>query len=102
MNQTKLYAAIEDGGLGLSHIAWYHHAFCLKQLSKLYMTTDHAEVWVCIEKDLTYLYPDQTLITQTSDVIPCDNPVFTFSQETWQASHKSVGLNPYFTKKTSL
>lgn len=57
INLTKPYAAIEDRGLGLSHIAWYHYAFCLKQLSELYVTTDHAPVWVCIEKDLKYPYP---------------------------------------------
>uniref|UniRef100_A0A671TGB6 Reverse transcriptase domain-containing protein n=1 Tax=Sparus aurata TaxID=8175 RepID=A0A671TGB6_SPAAU len=44
INQTKLYAAIEDGGLGLPHIAWYHYAFCLKQLSKLYMSADQDRI----------------------------------------------------------
>uniref|UniRef100_A0A3Q3W4T6 Reverse transcriptase domain-containing protein n=1 Tax=Mola mola TaxID=94237 RepID=A0A3Q3W4T6_MOLML len=42
---TKLYAAIEDGGLGLPHIAWYHYALCFKQLSKLYMTADQAPAY---------------------------------------------------------
>lgn len=93
INQTKLYAAIEDGGLGLPHIAWYHYAFCLKQLSKLYMSADQAPVWVSIEKELTYPYPTQAFITQTNDVIPYDNPILAFSQETWQASHKIMGLN---------
>uniref|UniRef100_A0A3Q3WJC5 Reverse transcriptase domain-containing protein n=1 Tax=Mola mola TaxID=94237 RepID=A0A3Q3WJC5_MOLML len=58
INRTKLYTAIEDGGLGLPHITWYHYAFCLKQLSKLYMTADQAPAWVGIEKDLTYPLPD--------------------------------------------
>uniref|UniRef100_A0A3Q3VRY6 Reverse transcriptase domain-containing protein n=1 Tax=Mola mola TaxID=94237 RepID=A0A3Q3VRY6_MOLML len=49
INRTKLYAAIEDGGLGLPHMVWYHYAFCLKQLSKLYMTADQAPVWVGID-----------------------------------------------------
>lgn len=102
INQTKLYAAIEDGGLGLPHIAWYHYAFCLKQLSKLYMSADQAPVWVSIEKELTYPYPTQAFITQTNDVIPYDNPILAFSQETWQASHKIMGLNSNFTNKTSL
>uniref|UniRef100_A0A3Q3X342 Reverse transcriptase domain-containing protein n=1 Tax=Mola mola TaxID=94237 RepID=A0A3Q3X342_MOLML len=79
INRTKLYAAIEDGGLGLRHIAWYHYAFCLKQLSKLYMTADQAPAWVVIEKELRYPYPVQAFITQTSDVIPYNTPVLTFS-----------------------
>lgn len=48
----------------------------------------------------THLTP--AFITQTSDVIPYDNPILSFSQETWQASHKIMGLNPSFTNKTSL
>ena len=102
INGTKLYAAIEDGGLGLLHTPWYHFAFCLKQLSKLYNTADQAPAWVGREKDLTYPYPVQAFITLSSDVIPYNNPVPTFSQETWQASHKIVGLNPNFTNKSSL
>ncbi len=82
INQKKLYAATEDGGLGLPHVAWYHYAFCLKQLSNLYMTSDQAPVWVAIEKELTHPYPVQAFITETSDVIPYDNPIPTFSQET--------------------
>ncbi len=102
INQKKLYAATEDGGLDLPHVAWYHYAFCLKQLSNLYMTSDQAPVWVAIEKELTHPYPVQAFITQTSDVIPYDNPILTFSQETWQATHKIMGLNPNFTNKTLL
>uniref|UniRef100_A0A3Q4BAQ1 Reverse transcriptase domain-containing protein n=1 Tax=Mola mola TaxID=94237 RepID=A0A3Q4BAQ1_MOLML len=51
INRTKLYAAIEDGGLGLPHTAWYHYAFCLKQLSKLYMTADQAPC-ICNHKSI--------------------------------------------------
>ncbi len=59
-------------------------------------------MWVAIEKELTHPYPVQAFITQTSDVIPYDKPILTFSQETWQATHKIMGLNPNLTNKTSL
>lgn len=100
INQTKLYAAIEDGGLCLPHIAWYYYAFCLKHLLKLLTTPDQAPTWVSIEKDLIHIYPIQDFITQMYDMDPCDNPVLSFSQETWQTSH-IFGSNPNFTNKTS-
>lgn len=102
VNQTKLYAAPEDGGLGLPHIAWYHYAFCLKQLSKMYIPADMAPSWVSIEGALNYPYPAQAAFTQTSGKIPHDNPLLAFSQETWQASHKLLSLHPNFTLQTSI
>ena len=66
------------------------------------MTADQAPVWVSIEKELTYPNLTQAFISQTSDVIPYDNPILAFSQETWQALHKIIGLNSNFTNKTSL
>ena len=78
----KILWCIEDGGLGFPVIIWYHYAFCLKQLSKQYMTNDQAPARVALEKDLTYPYPVQAFITQTSDVNPYNNPVLTFSKET--------------------
>lgn len=102
INQTKLYTAIEDGGLGLPHIDWYHYAFGLKQLSKLYMTAEQAPLWPHIEKELAYPLLVQAFITQTGGAIPENNPVLTFSQETWRSSHKLMGSNPTFTHKTLL
>ena len=66
------------------------------------MTADQAPVVMGMEKDLTYPYPVQAFITQTSEVIPYNNPVLTFSQGSLQASHKTVGVNPNFTYKSSL
>lgn len=66
------------------------------------MAAEQAPVWVSIEKDLTYPHPVQAFITQTGGEIPHNNPVLTFSQETWRTSHKIIGSNPNFTHKTSL
>ena len=33
-NKKKLYASVEEGGLGFPRIDWYHLAFNLSQLSK--------------------------------------------------------------------
>lgn len=71
-------------------------------LFTVYMTSDQAPVWVAIEEDLTHPYPVQAFITETSDVIPYDNPILTLSQETWQVTYKIMDLNPNFTNKTSL
>ena len=101
INRTKLYAAIEDGGLDL-YIDWYHYAFCLKPPSKIYITAGQAPMWVSIERDLVNPHPIHAFITQTNGVTPYNNPVLTFSQETWRTSHKITGSNPTFTRKTSL
>lgn len=44
-NRTKILAAKEDGGPSLLKLDWYHYAFSLIQLSKMYLLGDKAPGW---------------------------------------------------------
>lgn len=63
-------AAIEDGALNLPRVDWYHHAFSLNQLAKIFIAENQAAAWVLIEKELTEPIPLQAFISQTGVEIP--------------------------------
>uniref|UniRef100_A0A3P8RLF1 Reverse transcriptase domain-containing protein n=1 Tax=Amphiprion percula TaxID=161767 RepID=A0A3P8RLF1_AMPPE len=84
LNRTKLYAAKEDGGLGMPRVDWYHYAFSLNQLSKIYGADGQIPAWVSIERELT------------------EPPLLRFARETWRTSHQIVGSKPLFTRRSSL
>lgn len=81
---------------------WYHYAFSLKQLAKIHITEDQAPSWVGIEKELSEPIPVQAFISQSGGEVPSKNPLLSFARETWQASHRLTGLNPSFTRRSSL
>lgn len=102
LNRIKICAAKEDGGLNLPRLDWYHYAFSLNQLAKIYITEDQAPGWVLIEKELTEPIPLQAFISQTGGEIPSRNPLLLFARETWQVSHRLIGTNPSFTRKSPI
>ncbi len=102
LNRIKMCAAFEDGGLNLPRVDWYHYAFSLNQLAKMYITENQAPGWVLIEKELAEPIPLQAFISQTGGEIPFRNPLLLFVRETWQVSHHLISLNPSFNRKSSL
>lgn len=101
LNRIKMCAAIEDGGLNLPRVDWYHYAFSLNQLAKIFIAESQAPAWVLIEKELTEPIPLQAFISQTGGEIPFKNPMLLFARDTWQTSHRLINLNPSFTRKSS-
>lgn len=97
-----MFAAKEDGGLNLPRMDWYHYAFSLKQLPKIHIAEGRAPGWVLTENELTEPMPLQAFISQSGGEVPSKNPVLSFARETWQASHCLIGLNPSFTRRSSL
>lgn len=95
-----MYATKEDGGLNLPRVDWYHYAFSLNQLAKIYIAEDQALGWVLTEKELTEPIPLQAFISQSKGEIPFRNPLLLFARETWKASHRLIGLKPVVGKKT--
>uniref|UniRef100_A0A3P8RWR8 Reverse transcriptase domain-containing protein n=1 Tax=Amphiprion percula TaxID=161767 RepID=A0A3P8RWR8_AMPPE len=91
LNRTKLYAAKEDGGLGMPRVDWYHYAFSLNQLSKIYGADGQIPAWVSTERELTEPFSIHAFITQTEGEIPCNSPLLRFARETWRTSHQIVG-----------
>ena len=85
LNRIKMCAAKEDGGLNLPRVDWYHYAFSVNQLAKIYITEDQAPGWVLTEKKLTEPIPLQAFISQTGGEILSRNPLLLFARETWQA-----------------
>lgn len=73
-NKMKLYASVEEGGLGCPRIDWYHRAFSLSQLSKSNMPEVCAPTWVVIEKELIEPFSVQAFLTQTGGDVPNRNP----------------------------
>uniref|UniRef100_A0A3P8TWW9 Reverse transcriptase domain-containing protein n=1 Tax=Amphiprion percula TaxID=161767 RepID=A0A3P8TWW9_AMPPE len=102
LNRTKLYAAKEDGGLGMPRVDWYQYAFSLNQLSKIYGADSQTPVWVSIERELTEPFSIHAFITQTEGEIPFNSPLLRFARETWRTSHQIVGSKPLFTRRSSL
>uniref|UniRef100_A0A3P8RUG3 Reverse transcriptase zinc-binding domain-containing protein n=1 Tax=Amphiprion percula TaxID=161767 RepID=A0A3P8RUG3_AMPPE len=102
LNRTKLYAAKEDGGLAMPRVHWYHYAFSLNQLSKIYGADGQSPAWVSIERELTEPFSIHAFMTQTEGEIPFNSPLLRFERETWRTSHQIVGSKPLFTRRSSL
>uniref|UniRef100_A0AAZ1XL60 Reverse transcriptase domain-containing protein n=1 Tax=Oreochromis aureus TaxID=47969 RepID=A0AAZ1XL60_OREAU len=61
-NRSKLYAPKDNGGLALSKMVWYHYAFSLSQLVKIYNSLMEKPSWVAIEESLVMKDGDVSLI----------------------------------------
>ena len=104
-NRSKLYAAKIRGGLALSKMDWYHYAFSLSQLAKmykLYTFPDQRPSWVNMEEGLVAPATLEAFLTQNGRRTPCDDPVLAFAQETWLKAYQFINICPFLSSKASI
>ncbi|CAI5697422.1 unnamed protein product [Oreochromis niloticus] len=101
-NRSKLYAPKDNGGLALSKMVWYHYAFSLSQLVKIYNSLTEKPSWVAIEESLVAPSSLEAFLTQKGRPVPFKDPVLAFMQETWSRAHQYINVSPYLTSRASI
>ncbi|XP_039473704.1 uncharacterized protein LOC120442039 [Oreochromis aureus] len=83
-------------------MVWYHYAFSLSQLVKIYNSLTEKPSWVAIEESLVAPSSLEAFLTQKGRPVPFKDPVLAFMQETWSRAHQYINVSPYLTSRASI
>lgn len=89
------------GGLGLPNIELYHMAFELSKISRCWKLEQDLPKYLELEMNtVTPFKPLHILSQKTTEY--SQNPIFCYSKEVWQRTHKIMKKSPYLQKYSSI